>query len=107
MLRQSALLSLDTPSDQDVIFLRNWLDDPRKGKSFLEDLEKDTWDEANGFELVSLRKTCEENDALSRWIKGKFLRWFHRHIGYKFKVWVSQEACFFTSPVIYLPMTVY
>ncbi len=94
MLRQSALLSLDVPSDRNLKFFRDWLDHPRKGKSFLEDLEKNTWDEVNEFELVSLRQKRQENDILSQWTEGKLLLWFHRLIGHKIKVWISKDTYF-------------
>ena len=92
MLQQSALLSLDVPSDRELKFFRDWLDHPKKGKSFLEDLEKNTWEEGNGFELVSLRQKYQENDVLSQWTRGKLLQQFYRLIGHKIKVWINQDA---------------
>ena len=101
MLRQIALQSSNVPSDHNLKFLRDWLDHPKKGKCFLEDLEKNTWDEANRSEFVSLRPKCQENDILFQWTKGKLLLWFHRLIGHKIKVWIAKEALFSAIAVIY------
>lgn len=94
LLREIALQKSDVPSDHNLRYFRDWLVHPKQGKCFLEDKEKDMWDEANRHELISLRPYCRENDILFQWTKGKLLLWFHRLIGHKIKVWIVREALY-------------
>ena len=91
------MLTLDQPDKSNLRFLRDWLVEPKKGNCFLRGREAATWDTEYTHDIISLRKQNPENDPFSNWLIQRFVGWFHRWFGYRYKVRFIPSMCAFLS----------
>ncbi len=76
---------MGSPSQQDLRFLREWMNDTSMGNVFLLSIDHDLWETCDIRDTVALRPRPSDN--LFARISNRFLvRWFHRVIGHFFKV---------------------
>ncbi|KAI0156186.1 hypothetical protein BJ166DRAFT_594381 [Pestalotiopsis sp. NC0098] len=71
-----------TPSQQDLKFLRLWLERAKFGDGFLEGIEAGTWQQ-DDFEYMSLKSAPADTtqDWLAKLLSGKALEVYNRYIG--------------------------
>ena len=67
--------------EQDLSFLRTWLERPRCGDNFLRGLEKSIYESQNTSDLVTLSIRAGESDLFTKWLINKFLAWFYHTVG--------------------------
>ncbi|KAI4594233.1 hypothetical protein KJ359_008508 [Pestalotiopsis sp. 9143b] len=75
------------PSQQDLKFLRLWLERAKFGDGFLEGIEEGTWKQ-DDFEYMSLKAAPADTtqDWLAKVLSGKVLEVYTRYVGRKSKV---------------------
>lgn len=71
------------PSSREISFLRNWLNRPDGGESFLHDRERLVWTPENTGDLMSLLPRQMESDPFTSLLKGFLLELYHRVWGHK------------------------
>jgi hypothetical protein len=76
-LQQASLVLLPKPSNYDLNFLQEWLDDPKAGNFPLLGPDRN-WTSAT--DLLSLRRRAE-SDTFSKWVSEKLLPPYHRYLG--------------------------
>jgi len=86
LLQQVELSKLRRPSPHNLEVIRKWLQWPEYGNFFLRGIEAEVWEEANATDLVALSESQREQHIFSRWYSEKFLAYFHRCLGYRFRV---------------------
>jgi hypothetical protein len=74
-----------------VSFLQRWLDRPSGGSAFLIDTEKETWEDKNVRDLMTLSERPLANDLFTRALGGPFVKIYHRIWGRRKEV--SQLFC--------------
>jgi hypothetical protein len=84
LLQFAQVQRLRRPKEEDLRFLREWLERPEFGNNFLCDREAGAWEESS--DLVALAGKNTEKDTFASWISSKCVPWFHRRVGYRIRV---------------------
>ncbi|KAF4629709.1 hypothetical protein G7Y89_g8437 [Cudoniella acicularis] len=87
LLEIASVQGLSKPNDRQLRFLRDWLVDPKMGKSEIRGRQGRTW---NAKDLVVLKGSDGERAPFSAWVSGSVLRFFDRIWGFKHKSWSQQ-----------------
>jgi len=83
--RQSSTMNRPTPNRYDLSFFREWLEDSRMGNFPLRGVDRHAWSETYESDLIALRRR-ETPDHFSRWFINRVVPYFHKIIGWRFKV---------------------
>ncbi len=82
---------IEAPNRQDFKLLRTWMQDPSMGNVFLLGAYSDTWEDFDDAELVCLQPRAVDS-LLARFFTDSLVRWYHRIIGYLFRVFFQPIA---------------
>lgn len=83
--RQTLVTSRSVPNRYNLNFFRKWLEDSRMGNFPLRGADRHAWSETYESDLIALREQ-ETLDYFSRWFINTIVPYFHRIIGWRFKV---------------------
>jgi hypothetical protein len=81
---QGELKGLNGPSSRDLIILRDWFLDTKKGNEPLNGLDRQVWKTSTKSSLVAL-KARKGTDPLATLFLHRILRWWHLTFGYRLK----------------------
>ena len=84
VIRYQQLKSFSRPEALETANLRHVLKIAKHTKFLLKDTDIEAWADFNEHDLVALR--YEEQDRFTSWVRGSFLIWFHRTLGFRFMV---------------------
>ena len=84
LLTQAQLNALPQPKERNIGVLREWLQRPAYGNSFLRGFEKRTWD-VEKVDLAALQKEADDSDPLTRWLFRAIPSYFHNRWAHRWK----------------------
>lgn len=85
LVHQEKLANFTAPTEQDLTFLRSWMEDASMGAVYLTGRDQHVWHQENRRDCVVLRSKGYE-DFLSNFIARSILQPFDAHIGKHFRV---------------------
>ena len=78
LLQQSQLSKIDSPSEDEIQFLQDWLRRPTMGNAFLRGREETVWRDRAPKEMVTLVQRELEADPFSTWLSTGLVDLFDR-----------------------------
>ncbi|KAI9763624.1 MAG: hypothetical protein M1839_006372 [Geoglossum umbratile] len=87
LLQQSQIAKFEAANKADLESLRDWLSRKNGGNFSLRGRDAKPWGDEHTGDLISLISHHRENDYFTLCIRDRFVPWFHKHIGYRTKVY--------------------
>lgn len=86
LFKHATLSKLDVPNENNLSFLRDWLERPTMGSFPIRGLDMGAWDVQE--DLVAL-KSAGPRDLTTRWFTNTLVPLYHRFLGERLKVRIS------------------